>query len=73
MSFLQEEAELLKGLDSADSIIMNRNDVKSYFKVSVANISDDINLKKKWLWLKVELIKSLEPLEVRLHQQSAKI
>ena len=50
---------------------MMRKGVKNYFKVPVVSISDDANLKKSVAMGRVELIKPLEPLEVRLHQHSA--
>ena len=74
MIFQQEEAELSEGLDCIDSIIMIKKGVKNYFKVPVVISSDhDIILKKNMIMGRVEQIKSLVPLEVKLHQHSAKV
>ena len=48
--------------------------VNNYFKVPVVNSSDhDIILKKNMIMGRLEPIKSLVPLEVKLHQHSAKV
>ena len=74
MIFQQEETELAEGLDCADSIIMMKKGVNNYFKVPVVNSSDhDIILKKNMIMGRLEPITSLVPLEVELHQHSAKV
>ena len=56
-----------------DSIMMKKC-VNNYFKVPLVNNSDyDVILKKKMIMGRVEPIKSLLPLEVKLHQHSAKV
>ena len=53
---------------------MMKKGVKNYFKVPVGNSSDhDIILKKNMIMGRIEPIKSLVPLEVKLHQHSAKV
>ena len=74
MIFQQEETELAEELDCTDSIIMMKKRVNNYFKVSFLNSSDhDIILKKNIIMERVETIKTLVPLEVKLHQHSAKV
>ena len=74
MIFQQEETELAEELDCTDSIIMMKKGVNNYFKVSFLNSSDhDIILKKNIIMERVETIKTLVPLEVKLHQHSAKV
>ena len=61
-------------MDYTDSIIMMKRGVNNYFKVRFGNSSDhDIILKKNMIMWRVELIKSLVPLEVKLYQHSAKV
>ena len=68
------ETELAEGLDCRDSIIMIKEGVENYFKVPVVNSFDqNIILKKNMITGRVEPIKSLVPLEVKLHQHSAKV
>ena len=56
-----------------DSIMMKKC-VNNYFKVPLVNSSDyDVILKKKMIMGRVEPIKSLLPLEVKLHQHSTKV
>ena len=51
---------------------MTKKCVTNYFKVPVVNSSDHcIIVKKKMIMRRVEPIKSIVPLEVKLHQQSA--
>ena len=53
---------------------MMKKCVKDYFKVPVVNSSDhDIILKKNMIMGRLEPIKSLVPLEFKLHQQSAQV
>ena len=75
MIFQQKETELAEGLDCTGSTIMMTKDVNDYyFKVLVVNSSDhDIVLKKNMIMGNVEPIKSLVPLEVKLHQHSEKV
>ena len=74
MIFQQEETELAEGLDCTDSIIMMKKGANNYFKVPVVNSSDhDIILKKTMIMGRLEPIQSLAPLEVELHQHSAKV
>ena len=74
MIFKQEEIELAERLDYTDSIIMMKKSVNNYFKIPVGNSSDhDIILKKNMIMGRVESRKSLVPLEVKFHQQSAKV
>ena len=61
-------------MDCTDSIIMMKKGVNNYSKVPVLNSSDhDIILTKNKIMEKLETIKSLVPLEVKLHQYSAKV
>ena len=69
MIFEQEETELAEGLDCTDSIIMMKKGVNNYFKVPVVNSSDH---EEDHDHGKGET-KSLVPLEVKLHQRSAKV
>ena len=72
MIFQQEETELKEGLDCTGNTIMMKKDVNNYFKVPVVNSSDhDVILKKNMG--RLEPIKSFVSLEVKLHQQSAKV
>ena len=65
----EDETELSERLDCTDSIIMIKKGVKNYFKVPVVNNSDhDFILKKNMIKGKVEWIKSLVSLEIKLHQ-----
>ena len=74
MIFQQEETELKEGLDCTGNTIMMKKDVNNYFKVPVVNISDhDVILKKNMVMGRLEPIKSFVSLEVKLHQQSAKV
>ena len=74
MIFKQKEIELAERLDYTDSIIMMKKSVNNYFKVPVVNSSDHgIILKKNMIMGKVEPIKSLVPLERKLHQHCAKV
>ena len=74
MIFQQEETELTEGLDCIDSIILMKKGVNNYFTVSVVNSSDhDTILKKNMIMGRLEPIKSLVPLEFKLHQQSAQV
>ena len=51
---------------------MTKKCVTNHFKVPVVNSSDHcIIVKKKMIMRRVEPIKSIVPLEVKLHQQSA--
>ena len=74
MIFQQKETELAERLDCTGSTIMMKKGVKNYFKVPVVNSSDhDIILKKNMIMGRIEPIRSLAPLEVKLHQHSAKV
>ena len=75
MIFQQQETELGERLDCTDSIIMMKKGVNNYFKVPVLNSSNhDIILKKNMIMGRfLEPIKSLVLLEIKLHQQSAKV
>ena len=74
MILQQEETELAEGLDCTNSIIMIKKGVNNYFKVPVVSSPDhDIILIKNMILERVEPIKSLVPLEVKLHQHSAKV
>ena len=74
MILQQEETELAEGLDCTNSIIMIKKGVNNYFKVPVVSSPDHgIILIKNMIMERVEPIKSLVPLEVKLHQHSAKI
>ena len=73
MIFQQELTELVEGLYFTDGVIMMKKGVSNYFKYPVVNSSEhDIILKKNIIMGRVEPIKSSVPLEVKLHQQSAK-
>ena len=72
--FQQEEKKLAEGLDCIDSPPMMKKGVSNYFKVPVGNSSDhNIILKKNMIMGRVEPRTSLVPLEVKFHQQSAKV
>ena len=74
MILQQEETGLAEGLDCTNSIIMIKKGVNNYFKVTVVSNPDhDIILIKNMIMERVEPIKSLVPLEVKLHQHSAKV
>ena len=75
MIFQQKETEHARGLDCTGSIIMMKKGVNNYFKVPVVNSSDhDIILKKNVIMgSRLKPIKSLVPLEIELHQHSAKV
>ena len=74
MIFEQEETELAERLDYTNSIIMMKKGVNNYFKVPVVNSSDhEIILKKSLTMGRLEPITSLLPLQVELHQHSAKV
>ena len=61
-------------MDYTDSIIMMKRGVNNYFKVRFGNSSDhDIILKKNMIMWRVEPIKSLVSLEIKLYQHSAKV
>ena len=74
MIFQHKETELSERLDCRDSIIMMKKGVNNYFKVPVVNSSKhEIILKKNIIMGRVEPVKSLVPLKVKLHQHSAKV
>ena len=61
-------------MDYTGSVIMITKGVMNYSRVTVVNSYDpEIILKKNMTVRRVELIKSLVSLEVKLHQQSAKV
>ena len=64
----QEEKKLAEGSDCIDSIVMMKKGVSNYFKIPVGNSSDhDIILKANMIMGRVEPLKSLVTLEVKLH------
>ena len=74
MIFQQEETEFAEGLESTDSVITMKKGVNNYFTVPIVNSSAyDTILKKNMFMGRVEPVKSLLPLEVKLHQHSAKV
>ena len=74
MIFQQDKTELAEDLYCTYSIIMIKEGVKNYFKVPFVNSSDhDVILKKNMIMERVEPIKPLVPLEVKLHKHRAKI
>ena len=74
MIFQKEETEVAVRLHCPYSIIMMKKGVNNYFKVPVVNSSDhNIIVKKNMIMRRVEPIKSVVLLEVKLHQHSAKV